>query len=164
MRINPSRSPHEAFSTHPVTTRSGFLDTPSADSNPNLCTRADHSSAWCSSRRLSHLNFNDFIRNPLGSTFITYVDGNFHLLLHFYGWVKGIHSALFALFVGIPRCHAYKKANWRELAKRAEHQSPILQRTLGPHGPMFQAQKADSQPWHDASGERKSKGRTYCSI
>ena len=56
-----------------------------------------------------------------------------------YGWVKGIHSAVFSLFVGIPRCHAYKDANWRELAMNPQLQSPILDRTFGPQGPVYKS-------------------------
>ena len=56
--------------------------------------------------------------------------------------------AVFSLFVGIPRCHAYKDANWQELAKNPQLQSPILDRTFGPQGrslPSFTFQPYSSR-------------------
>ena len=147
----------EAFATRPVTTRSGFLDTPSSDSKSEFAYTGGTlervvfiTPAFISILMISFVTlWGARLSRALTVTFICcYIS---------YGWVKGIHSALFALFVGIPRCHAYKKANWRELAKRAEHQSPILQRTFGPHGPMFKLRKSDSQPGNDASDGRKVK-------
>ena len=40
------------------------------------------------------------------------------------------------------RRHAYKDANWQELAKNPQLQSPIMDRTFGPHGGAVQPLKA----------------------
>ena len=146
--------PHnEAFSTSPMTARSGFLDTPSSDS------KAEFAYSGGSLERLVFIIPAFF--SILMISFVTFWGARLSptLTVAFiccyisYGWVKGIHSALFALFVGIPRCHAYKKANWQELAKRADLQSPILERTLRPHGSMFKLGQSDLRT--SSTGARK---------
>jgi hypothetical protein len=128
-----------AFASSPLSKRSGYLNTPSADSKSDFAYSGGAlerfvfiTPAFISIFMITFVTFWGARVSPaLTVVFICcYVS---------YGWVKGIHSALFSLFVGIPRCHAYRDANWRELAKNPEQQSPIIERTFGPQGPVFKA-------------------------
>lgn len=131
--MNSSKS----FAKSPLSDRSGYLDTPSADSTSDFAYNGS---------RLERLVFiTPAFISVFMITFVTFWGARVSPALTVvficcyvsYGWVKGIHSAVFSLFVGIPRCHAYKDANWRELAMNPQLQSPILDRTFGPQGPVY---------------------------
>ena len=48
-----------------------------------------------------------------------------------YGWFKGILYSFSALFIGVPRAHLYKTADWKQLGNDSRKKSPLLERTLG---------------------------------
>ena len=94
----------EAFATRPVTTRSGFLDTPSSDSKSEFAYTGGTlervvfiTPAFISILMISFVTlWGARLSRALTVTFICcYIS---------YGWVKGIHSALFALFVCQVHC------------------------------------------------------------
>lgn len=133
----PAVNSSKSFAKSPLSDRSGYLDTPSADSTSDFAYNGS---------RLERLVFiTPAFISVFMITFVTFWGARVSPALTVvficcyvsYGWVKGIHSAVFSLFVGIPRCHAYKDANWRELAMNPQLQSPILDRTFGPQGPVY---------------------------
>ena len=133
----PVANSSKSFAQSPLSDRSGYLDTPSADSTSDFAYNGG---------RLERLVFiTPAFISVFMITFVTFWGARVSPALTVificcyvsYGWVKGIHSAVFSLFVGIPRCHAYKDANWRELAMNPQLQSPILDRTFGPQGPVY---------------------------
>ena len=81
----------------------------------------------------------------MGSAFVSLVDCTFHLLLHFIWLGEGIALGHFFALRWIPRCRAYKSANWSELAKNTRLHSPILDRTFGSLGPLYKHGK-DNRP------------------
>tara|TARA_B100000475_G_scaffold199487_1_gene181913 strand:- start:6650 stop:8413 length:1764 start_codon:yes stop_codon:yes gene_type:complete len=126
-----------AFWSRAASDRSGFLDTPSVDSKSEFAYTGGIlertvfiTPAFISIFMISFVTFWGARLSPaLTVLFICcYIS---------YGWVKGLHSAFFSLFVGIPRCHAYKSANWSELAKSSRLQSPMLDRSFGSFGPVY---------------------------
>ena len=135
----------KAFSSRSASDRSGFLDTPSFDSKSEFAYTGGTlermvfiTPAFISIFMISFVTLWGARLSPsLTVLFICcYIS---------YGWVKGLHSAIFSLFVGIPRCRAYKSANWSELAKNTRLQSPILDRTFGSLGPLYKHGK-DNRP------------------
>lgn len=135
----PVANSSKSFAQSPLSDRSGYLDTPSADSTSDFAYNGG---------RLERLVFiTPAFISVFMITFVTFWGARVSPALTVificcyvsYGWVKGIHSVVFSLFVGIPRCHAYKDANWRELAMNPQLQSPILDRTFGPQGPVYKS-------------------------
>jgi hypothetical protein len=138
----PAPDSSKSFAASPLADRSGFLDTPASDSQSGFAYTGGPlerlvfvAPAAISMFLISFVTLWGARVSPAFTVFFIccYVS---------YGWVKGIHSAVFSLFVGIPRCHAYKDANWQELARNPQLQSPILERTFGPQGPVYKPGRA----------------------
>mmetsp|Transcript_37366 Transcript_37366/g.92423 ORF Transcript_37366/g.92423 Transcript_37366/m.92423 type:complete len:588 (-) Transcript_37366:336-2099(-) len=133
----PAVDSSKSFAASPLSDRTGFLDIPSADSKSDFAYTGGPLERLVFITPAAISMFLISFVTIWGARVSPAVTVIFICCYVSYGWVKGIHSAVFSLVVGIPRCHAYKAANWQELAKNPQLQSPILERTFGPQGPVF---------------------------
>ena len=131
--MNSSKS----FAKSPLSDRSGYLDTPSADSTSDFAYNGS---------RLERLVFiTPAFISVFMITFVTFWGARVSPALTVvficcyvsYGWVKGIHSAVFSLFVGIEmsRVQGCKLARARDESSASE---PHTRPHVRPSGPSVQ--------------------------